>query len=289
MSKLELITPQEEAHFRTEGYLLLRSVLSPDEVATLRSEVDRRCAEADQTGAVVREAYYHQNSYKLGNALRHSTPFDFLIDHPGYFGKLVSLMGPYIQLMGSEIFVRGPAGEAITGFHTDMGPGLQKVRVTEDSAFIEIKAQLFLTDLSVPDAGNFVLIPRSHRWPVTDSDPLCHIHEMNRQIGPDGELPPGTLQVLVEPGDVLLFPYSLWHAVGPNRVGRTRYSIALRYGQTALRPVERFDAVLADRTRQLTPRQRRVLGDFGTTSPSPQRAPEQPEIMYGHHPAGAGA
>lgn len=288
MSQLELISPEEEAQFRGEGYLLLRSVLDADEISALLAEVDRLCAQADQTGAAVREAYYHKNSYKLGNALRLSPAFDFLIDHPRYFGKLVSLMGPYIQLMGSEIFVRGAAGEAITGFHTDMGPGLQKVRVTEDSAFLEIKAQLFLTDLSMPDAGNFVLIPTSHRWPVTDSDPLCHIHEMNRQIGPDGELPPGTLQVLVNPGDVLLFPYSLWHAVGPNKVGRTRYSIALRYGQTALRPVERFDSVLADRTRALTPRQRRVLGDFGTRSPSPQRAPEQAELIYGHSMAEAG-
>ena len=289
MSQLELISPEEDARFRGEGYLLLPSVLSMDEVASLLAEVDRLCAYADQTRSAVREAYYHQNSYKLANALRLSSAFDFLIDHTGYFGKLVSLMGPYIQMMGSEIFVRGPAGEAITGFHTDMGPGLQKVRLTEDSAFIEIKVQLFLTDLSVPDAGNFVLIPKSHRWAVKDSDPLCHIHELNRQIGPDGELPPGTLQVLVNPGDVLLFPYSLWHAVGPNKVGRTRYSIALRYGQTALRPVERFDAVLADRTRRLTPRQRRVLGDFGTSSPNPQRAPQQEEIIFGQELAGAGA
>lgn len=281
--------PEQEAAFRSDGYLLLPSVLSPAEVASLMAEVDRLVAESEESGAALHEPYYHQNSYKLVHALRLTSAFDFLIDHPGYFGPLVSLMGPYIQLMGSEVFVRGAAGQTITGFHTDMGPGLQQVRVTDDSAFLEIKAQIFLTDLSTPDSGNFALIPRSHRRKVGESDPLCMIHEMNRQIGPGGELPEGALQVLARPGDVLLFPYSLWHAVAPNRSGRTRYSITLRYGQTALRPVERFDAVLADSTRALTPRQRRLLGDFGTENPSPQRAPHQVEIIHGVEPALAAA
>lgn len=279
MSTLVPISSAEEATFRTDGFLLLRSVLTPSEVQALLAEVEGHVRQAVGTGAVLREPYYHANSYKLVRVLRLSSAFDSLIDHQGYFGKLVSLIGSHIQLMGSEIFVRGAADESITGFHTDCGPGMQAVLPDHLNAFLQVKVQLFLTDLSVPDASNFALIPGSHRTRVTEPNELCMVDSANRRMGPEGELPDDAVQVLAQPGDVLLFPHSLWHAVAPNRSGRTRYSIALRYGLTAMRPLERFDPVLTDPNRTLTPRQRRVLGDFGADDASPYRPPDQDTII----------
>jgi hypothetical protein len=281
MATLVPLSPSEESEFRQNGFLLLRSVLPPSDVEVLLAEVDRLVRQAAGAGAVLREPYYHENSYKLVRILRLSTAFDALIDHPGYFGRLVSLIGSHIQLMGSEIFVRGAAGESITGFHTDCGPGMQAVLPDDANAFLQIKMQLFLTDLSAPDASNFVVIPGSHRTRVTESNRLCMIDSVNGRMGPNGVLPDEAVQILAQPGDVLLFPHSLWHAVASNHSGRTRYSIALRYGLTALRPMERFDPVLTDPERTLTPRQRRLLGDFGAGDSSPYRPPDQDAIIVG--------
>jgi len=281
MIELRLISKKEEAFFRAEGYLLLKRVVSPGEVNTLVSEVNRLVEEAAKNSKVLREAYYDPNSYKLDRIFRLSPAFDNLIDHPKYFGKLVSLIGTHIQVMGAEIFVRGPSKGIITGFHTDLGPGLQRIVSSDDNPFLQIKAQLFLTDLSTPDRGNFALMPGSHRRRVTGSDQDCYIIDINRQIGPDGELPSGSLQILAKPGDVLLFPHSLWHAVAPNRFGVTRKSITIRYGQAALRPLERYDPILAGDDRKLTPRQRRLLGDWGNDTKGPYKPHDQTEIIYG--------
>jgi hypothetical protein len=288
VSHLDLITPAEETAFRENGFLLLKSVVSPAKVESLLAEVIRVADEANSIGAVLREEAYvfNENSYRLARVLRLTTAFDELIDHAGYFGKLVSLIGPHIQLMGTEIFVRGAAHDPITNFHTDLGEGLQQILPDDENAFLQIKIQIFLTDLSAPDSGNFMLVPGSHRVRVTDTDEYCTVKEMNRQIGPSGELPAGSQQVLANPGDVLFFPHSLWHAVAPNRSGRTRYSIVLRYGQLALRPYERFDPVLTDPGRTLTMRQRRLLGDFGLNSPGPYRPSNQAEIVYGRDGTG---
>lgn len=279
------ITPEEERTFRTQGYLLMRGALSPAEVGALLAESERLITAAEQGGSVVRESYYHENSYKVAQVLRRTDALDHLIDHPSYFGRLVSLIGPYIQLMGTEIFIRGAAEDAaITGFHTDLGPALQGFLPTDDAnPFLQIKVQLFLTDLSEPDSSNFALIPGSHRRRVTETDAMCLIHEVNRRIDADGSLPPDAVQVLARPGDALMFPHTLWHGVSRNRSGRTRYSIALRYGQTALRPHERFDFVLTDTRRRLTPRQRRLLGDFGGGSSSPYRPHQQLDVIQGVH------
>lgn len=283
MAQLNLITPAEETAFRKDGYLLLRSVLSPSEVAALLAEVLRVVDAANNMGALVREDHYvfHENSYRIVRILRMSSAFDHLIDYPGYFGKLVSLMGSHIQLMGTEIFVRGAAPTPITNFHTDLGQGLQQILPDDENAFLQIKAQLFLTDVSLPDSANFVLVPGSHRSRVTDTNELCMVNEVNRRVQADKRLPENAIQVLAKPGDVLLFPHTLWHAVAPNRSGRTRYSIVFRYGQLALRPHERFDPVLTEPGRSLTTRQRRLLCDFGMDSPGPYRPANQDEIIYG--------
>lgn len=283
MSQLELITSDENKAFREQGFLLLKSVFTQDEVASMLTETQRVVDDAVSVGAVLREEAYvfNKNSFRLVRILRMSRMFDHLIDHRGYFGKLVSLIGPHIQLMGTEIFVRGPSGEAIVNFHTDLGEGLQQILPDDENNFLQIKMQIFLTDLSEPDSGNFVLVPGSHRVRVTDSDEYCTVKSINQQIRPDGRLPDNALQVCANPGDVLFFPHSLWHAVAPNRSGRTRYSIVLRYGLLALRPYERFDPVLTDTSREFTSRQRRLMGDFGIDNPGPYRPANQAKIIYG--------
>jgi hypothetical protein len=283
LSQLDLITPDENKAFRKNGYLLLKSVFAPGEVESLLAEVHRVVENATSVGAVLREEAYvfNENSFRLVRILRMTTKFDHLIDHAGYFGKLVSLIGFHIQLMGTEIFVRGPANDTIVNFHTDLGEGLQQILPDDENSFLQIKMQIFLTDLSAPDSGNFVLVPGSHRVRVKDTDEFCTVKSINQQITPDGRLPDNALQVLAKPGDVLFFPHTLWHAVAPNRSGRTRYSIVLRYGQLTLRPYERFDPVLTDSGRKFTPRQRRLLGDLGVDSPGPYRPSNQAEIIYG--------
>jgi hypothetical protein len=272
----QLMTLEEEKTFREQGYLLLPGVLDSDLVSQLLNEAKRLVQQAVQRGTEVREEYYHVGSYKLNNILRLSPVFDHLIDHPGYFGRLLTLIGHHIQLMGSEIFVRGASGERITGFHTDLGTGLQQVIPTFDSSFLQVKVQLFLTDLSKPDQSNFMLVPGSHCWRVQDSDDFGMISSMNNDH-PVAK----PIQVLASPGDAILFPHLLWHAVSPNPFGPTRYSITLRYGQLALRPLEFFHGLLSDPKREFTPRQRRILGDLGDEFPSPYRPHNQINIITG--------
>lgn len=275
----EPLAADEQAQFHEQGYLLLKSVVPCDEVASLLAEVARLVRAAQDKGSTFHEDYYHEGSFKLIRILSLTDAFDYLIDHPAYFGKVVGLMGPYIQMMSSEIFVRGAADAAITGFHTDLGPGLQPFVPHRPDAHLQIKMQLFLTDLSQPDSSNFALVPGSHRRPVEDRNPLCEITPLNDAIAADGTLPPEALQICCEPGDLLLFPHTLWHAVAPNRVGRTRFSLSLRYGQLALRPLERFAPILANANRALSERQRRLLGDLGDRA-SAYRPADQERIIF---------
>jgi hypothetical protein len=281
MSDLVYLEPKDLEAFNQNGYILLREVLSKSAVKSLLNEVNSLVDSANEEGTIFHEEYYHEKSYKLGRILRLTESFDHLIDHPGYFGKIVSLIGSHLQMMGTEIFVRGSAQDTITKFHTDLGAGMQALLPVNGAPYLQIKAQIFLTDLSQPYSSNFTVIPGSHVKPVPENNPLCHIDHLNKQIGPDGQLPKEALQILAKPGDVLLFPHTLWHSVAPNYSKNIRKSICFRYGQLALRSLERFDPILSDSTRKLTVRQRRVLGDLGGGTPSAYRPEGQDEIIRG--------
>jgi ectoine hydroxylase-related dioxygenase (phytanoyl-CoA dioxygenase family) len=261
MSTLAAMTSEERETFLRDGYLLLPGVLTPEEVAAFRQRAEAVVAEAMARDAVFREATYHSNSFKVARLLERTDAFDELMDHPRVLGKLVSLIGHYIQVMGSEVFVRGAADEAITGFHTDLGEALQQILPTPDNPMLTVKIQYFLTDLSSADAGNFMVIPGTHFRRAATSNRECMIDEVNETV-PPGSVPAGARQILARPGDVVAFPWTLWHAVAPNRSGRTRLSVTFRYGQLALRPLENYGGILRDPARVFTPRQRRLLGDL---------------------------
>jgi ectoine hydroxylase-related dioxygenase (phytanoyl-CoA dioxygenase family) len=271
-----MLSQEQRDFFDREGYLLIPGVFQPDEVERLLKESRRVLEVALKDQRITREEYYHPDSFKVSNILRRSRLFDHLIDHPGYFGIMVSLIGHHIQLMGSELFVRGSSEDAITGFHTDLGESLQQILPADGNLYLQIKAQIFLTDLSNPDSSNFLLIPGSHKRRVSAPNLDCMIDELNEPMRTDKTLPRNAVQVLARPGDVLLFPWTLWHAVAPNRTRNTRMSITLRYGQLCLRAIDRLEYVLADMDRDLTPRQRRVLGELGPSlsvyKPKDQRA-----------------
>ena len=275
------LTDDERSTFMRDGYLIIRNVLSAEEVDHLRRRAERLAKMGEVTNAVLREELYHRNSYKLTNVFNMTRDFDFLLDHPRVFGKLVSLIGWHIQLMGCELFIRGPSEtQLITGFHTDLGQAQQQILPTPENLMLQVKAQFFLTDLSAPDSGNFLLIPGSHVWRVADQNPDCLIGPVNDSVR-EGKNEFGYQQVLVQPGDVLIFPWSLWHAVGPNTSGRTRVSVTLRYGQLALRPIDNHDTALRDERSGLTPRQRRVLGDVGPGH-NYWKLPDQRDVISGN-------
>lgn len=235
--------------------MLLEQVLSPGEVARVLAAVDAVLAESGREGGGV----FSQQSgapgeaaraFKVAQAIARTEALDPLTDHPGVFPWLLDFLGPYLQILGTEIFVRrpGPGEEPLVEWHTDGGPALGRLLASPGAPVLQMKVQFFLTDLAEPDSGNFMLVPGSHRRPFPE--------------GGAAAVPPGAVQVRAKAGDVLLFPWSLWHAVAPNRSGRVRKSVTFRYGPLWSRPYdyERLPpAVLA----RMTPRRRRLFGDLG--------------------------
>ena len=214
------ISDEQRDAWNRDGYLHLRGVLRPDEVNQLLHGIDALSFDDGNTHGVPG----NERDLKVVNTIARTSAFDCLLDHPKTFGIALSLMGPYIQVSGTEALIRHPHDDVLVRFHTDGGASLRHILPSENSLPISFKVQFFLTDVTQPDSGNFTVIPGSHR------------HQFPNE-GIDWDAASGkAVQILAKAGDAVLFPWSVWHGVVPNRSGRVRKSLFVRYAQLWCRP-----------------------------------------------------
>jgi hypothetical protein len=241
------LSEEQKRQWAIDGYFVLKGALSQAEVARLTKEVDR----LHRKHVLQNKDADPKKGLDRRNVMEDSDIFVELIDHPATFDLVVELLGPYIQLSMSEVIIRPPNPDFKGYIHTDGGPAMQRIRVTETSWPLQLKIQYFLTDVLKPNSGNFTVFPGSHLRPYPY----------------DGTAPtpetPGTVQLCVNAGDAAFFPHSLWHGVSRNISKRARKTLIYCYSQMCFRP---FDYVKpsAELLERCTPRQRRLLGDTGS-------------------------
>jgi phytanoyl-CoA hydroxylase len=245
------LSHEQRQQWDEQGCLLLHQVLSPGDVVGLLAAIDRV---ADRQRVVSQSATGSApQAFKIVRAVEADPALDLLIDHPETLPVLMALLGPSLQVLGTEIFIRrpGPTRTEMVEWHTDGGPALGRFVHQTGVPPLQLKIQYFLTDLSEPESGNFLFVPGSHAVPFPGSG----------TPSPDDR--GRAVPVLARPGDALVFSSALWHSVAANHSDRVRLSITFRWGQLFCRPYDfkRLPPELIDRW---TPRQRRLFGLVGS-------------------------
>ena len=150
----------------------------------------------------------------------------------------------------SQAIVRASTTEFPGFTHTDGGQALRRIRVTETSKPLAIKALYLLTDVEGTDCGNFTVFPGSHLRQI----PFDNVAAPNPRT-------PGAVQLGGKAGDCYLFSHALWHGPAPNHSGKGRKSLLYNYAQMFMKAYD--FPTMAGVMDACTPRQRRLLGDLG--------------------------
>ena len=255
------LTDKQREQWAIDGYLHLEHALTPRQVDFFSKEFDRMRPEPgwepcpdgplghyawlDHTPDLDPEGYMDRR-----DVLPYDAAFIDLIDHPPVFDLVVDIMGPYLLLSMTHAIVRASTTKFRGYTHTDGGQALRRIRVTETSRPLSLKALYLLSDTTEPDSGNFTIFPGSHMRPFPENaDP------------PLSPRTPGAVQLKGKAGDCILFPHSLWHGPAINQSGKGRKTLLYNYCQLFMRSYD-FETVSEVKDR-CTPRQRRLLGDLG--------------------------
>ena len=138
------LTDVQQKEWEKEGFLLIKNVLSSTEIETLLKSVDSVIETyVQETPSLQGNNRFGKGAYTIIRAIELTDALDPLTDHPHTFGTILSLMGPYLQIMGTQIYVRHPDVEALMGFHTDAGPSLQRIHPHPDSLPLAIQNPVF--------------------------------------------------------------------------------------------------------------------------------------------------
>jgi ectoine hydroxylase-related dioxygenase (phytanoyl-CoA dioxygenase family) len=240
----EAMTSDERASFERDGYLMVPGVLTQDEVGHYVSVMDELYERHRQEGKLGSGGALHQLS-----AIHSSPELAPLTDHPRVLGRISSVLGWNLHIYHSHIDVHPPiTGEVPFRFEWHQDGGRQNVELeTDPRPRLSMKAGYWLSDVSETGRGNFQLVPASHIVNRIDGPPRRDVE------WPD---PPGAIQVVANPGDVVLFDRRIWHARSLNRSTITRKAVFFGY---TFRWVRGRDDVPEPR-QEFTPIQRQLLG-----------------------------
>ena len=258
------LTEAERARFDGQGFLVVRGVLPPAKVEVLAAAATR----IDGEWRPRRGLKPHQ-PLNLLDAIGKDDAFLELLDLPQTFMRVVDILGWHIQLYHSHLIVTPPlpAGHQPRhprlGWHQDSGR-LNLELEGEPRPRVSLKVGFFFSDASMPDRGNFHVVPGSHRRNRLDLPADDRVEH------------PRAKPVCVGAGDAVFFDRRLWHAAGHNRSRVTRQVLFLGYSYRWLRP--RDDMTVAHYLPDADPIRRQLLGEsptggFGYTSPSAEDVP----------------
>jgi hypothetical protein len=204
------MTPEEKFMFDLDGYLIIRNVLTPDEVAEMNEIADRAFPrEAGQTGI-----------HRTSRVSLWGEPFKRLIDHPKVLPYLIELMGPYVRLDHDYciFMVEGDAGGRLHGGET-VGDHWYKYRDGVMRNGLSV-VTYFLAGAAEGDGG-FACIPGSHKTNFLSKVP----DDVRRFERPAHYV----AQPAVEAGDALFFTEALVHGTMTWCAKHERRSLLYKY------------------------------------------------------------
>ncbi|MGY0233348.1 phytanoyl-CoA dioxygenase family protein [Longispora urticae] len=204
------MTPDQREQFDRDGYLIIRGVLTPEEIAHYTAAMDRVYAEHAAAGKLGADGSLHKLS-----AVASCPELAGLMTHEKVFPLVWSTIGWNVHVYHSHLDVH-PKIEvhkpARFEWHQDGGRQNREIE-TDPRPQLSVKLAFFLTDLSEPGRGNLQVVPGSHKTNWIQGPPRRDMEWPN---------PEGAIEVQVDPGDVVFFDRRIWHARSNNYSDFTR-------------------------------------------------------------------
>lgn len=214
---------QQIRQFEVEGYVVFPSILTPDIVARIKSELVE--AEMSHTSYSVNQTRSVTQPQWLSRKVAE------LIGYPPMIDFLTDLMGPDI-VFTRGFFQRTRPGSPGISMHTDGQPHGSNLFGYEGSCPRLLRVLYYLDELTTERAP-FRLIPRSHLSFHAQASPYVRY-----------KWHPEEITLIVPAGSAVVIPSLLMHGSHPNKDPRPRELVQLGYRPAwagPIQPVEEWD------------------------------------------------
>jgi len=206
------MTPEEKFMFDLEGYLIVKNVLSPAEVAAMNATADEVWPAEDE------EATFRRTS-----RISHWGPaFQNLIDHPKVLPYLIELLGPKVRIDHDYCIFMKKGGQSgrLHGGETDRSPD-HWYKYRDGMMRNGLTVATFCLSEAKSGDGGFCCIPGSHKsnFVMSVPDDVRHYERVPHYV----------VQPAVEAGDVVIFTEALIHGTMPWTADHERRALLYKY------------------------------------------------------------
>jgi ectoine hydroxylase-related dioxygenase (phytanoyl-CoA dioxygenase family) len=256
--------PPAAHQLQDDGYVVLPQLLTAQEVAELRADIDRVFAD---TAADVRTDRYddeHWSPFRY-EMFNRSAACQRAIAHPGILEVIEPLLGEDCHVIANTAWRQGPepSGHGGRFWHIDSGPHVPRpADVPWDERIpypvFAVAAHLMLLDCPL-EAGPTGVLPGSHR----SGQPPPFDRLADDDLTYEGR---AAVPLVLQAGDVALFVSDVWHRRLPSRDGDPgRYFLQCHYGRRDIAQRVRTTAAVNHASdeaieRAATPRERTLIG-----------------------------
>lgn len=230
---MSALTEQQIEQFHAFGFLMLRSVLTAEQVATVNEQFEAGLALKDKEERIA--GVRHQLNWS--NLDAHSPFIQSLIEDKRFYGIAQQILGD--DAVGSDSNSNLFSGDR-SPWHPDMPPD-----------YAGLKFTFYLNPID-GNTGALRVIPGSHKRPFYDQIKALNIQDEN--VLAVNDVPCHICDS--QPGDAVLFDYRVWH--GSWGGGTDRRMMSLQYMKIPKTQEEKrgtraeIDRILSNRAKALT-------------------------------------
>jgi ectoine hydroxylase-related dioxygenase (phytanoyl-CoA dioxygenase family) len=225
------LTAEQRRKLDEDGFFVVENVFSPEEVAEMRSEIDRLSGIEGEFGG--HEVHIEPGAPRLSNLFNKSPAFDRLLTCAPTLAAAAYLLG---EIRVYSLNARNPLkGEGQQMLHSD-------VPRTSPTDWRVVNSMVVLDDMDEMNGATRV-VPGSHKW-VPINVPDVNMAEVEKiEVRPEDQaiMPrdpmaphPQEIKIIAKAGSVAVINGHIWHGGTKNESGRPRHLLHLAIGRRDL-------------------------------------------------------
>ena len=201
----DLLTEDEIKFLDEQGYLIIRDVLSPDQVQAISERLDELAKlEGEDAG---KEVHQEDGTDRLSNLIDKDPMFEICITHPKLLAGIAQVLQKDFKLSSLNSRASLP-GAGHQRFHADYD------KPVKPGDYIVCNSIWLIDDFNKTNGATRV-VPGSHRKEKLPQDEMEDIHASH----------PDEIQILAPAGTVVIFNSHLWHGGTKNESSVPRHAM----------------------------------------------------------------